>query len=74
VHSCDGVKFLGVEICTAYTRIRDKKVCGLKEMVRRITRRNSPINLEQIIKDLNPVLRGFANYFKAANRKECSVS
>lgn len=67
VHSDDGVKFLGMEIHTVYTRIRDKKVCGLKEKVRKITRRNSPVNLEKVIKDLNPVLRGFANYFKAAN-------
>jgi hypothetical protein len=69
VHSRDGVKFLGVEICTAYTRIRDKKVCGFKEKVRKITRRNSPVNLEKVIKDLNPILRGFSNYFKVANCK-----
>jgi RNA-directed DNA polymerase len=69
VHSSGGVKFLGVEIYTAYTRIRDKKVCGFKEKVRKITRRNSPVNLEKVIKDLNPVLRGFANYFKIANCK-----
>jgi group II intron reverse transcriptase/maturase len=69
VHSSDGVKFLGVEIGTAYTRIRDKKVCGFKDKVRKITRRNSPVNLEKVIKDLNPVLRGFANYFKIANCK-----
>lgn len=69
VHSSGGVKFLGVEIYTSYTRIRDKKVCGFKEKVRKITRRNSPVNLEKIIKDLNPVLRGFANYFKIANCK-----
>jgi group II intron reverse transcriptase/maturase len=69
VNSRDGVKFLGMVIHTGYTRIREKKVCGLKEKVRKITRRNSPVNLEQVIKDLNPVLRGFANYFKAANCK-----
>lgn len=69
VHSGDGVKFLGMEIHTGYTRIREKKICGLKEKVRKITRRNSPVNLEKVIKDLNPVLRGFANYFKAANCK-----
>jgi RNA-directed DNA polymerase len=67
VSSRDGVKFLGMVIHTGYTRIREKKVCGLKEKVRKITRRNSPVNLEKVIKDLNPVLRGFANYFKAAN-------
>lgn len=70
VNSCDGVKFLGMVIHSGYTRIREKKVCGLKEKVRKITRRNSPVNLEKVIKDLNPVLRGFANYFKAANCKE----
>ena len=69
VHSSDGVKFLGVEIGTTYTRIRDKKVCGFKDKVRKITRRNSPVNLEKVINDLNPVLRGFANYFKIANCK-----
>lgn len=69
VHSDDGVKFLGMEIDTSYTRIREKKVRRLKEKVRKITRRNSPVNLEKVINDLNPVLRGFANYFKAANCK-----
>jgi RNA-directed DNA polymerase len=67
VHSYAGVKFLGMEIHTGYTRIREKKVCGFKDKVRKITRRNSPVNLEKVIKDLNPILRGFANYFKAAN-------
>ena len=67
VNSRDGVGFLGMVIHTGYTRIREKKVCGLKEKVRKMTRRNSPVNLEKVIKDLNPVLRGFANYFKAAN-------
>lgn len=69
VNSRDGVKFLGMVIHTGYTGIREKKVCGLKEKVRKMTRRNSPVNLEKVIKDLNPVLRGFANYFKAANCK-----
>ena len=69
MHSRDGVKFLSMEICPAYIRIRDKKVCGFKEKMRKITRRNSPVNLEKVINNLNQVLRGFANYFKAANCK-----
>jgi RNA-directed DNA polymerase len=69
VHSDDGVKFLGVEIGTVNTRIREKKVCGFKDKVRKITRRNSPVNLAKVIMDLNPILRGFANYFKVANCK-----
>lgn len=67
VHSSRGVKFLGVVIHTGYTRIKDKKVKKFKHKVRGITRRNSPVNLEKVIQDLNPVMRGFANYFRIAN-------
>ena len=72
VHASQGVKFLGVLISLPWTRIQDiqdKKVAAFKEKVKGITRRNSPVNLEQIIADLNPVLRGFANYFRMANCK-----
>jgi group II intron reverse transcriptase/maturase len=69
VHSGDGVKFLGVVIHTGYTRIQEDKVKGLKGKVKKITRRNSPVNLEKVIEDLNPVIRGFANYFRIANCK-----
>ena len=68
-HASRGVKFLGVEISLSWTRIQPKKVTAFKEKVRQITRRNSPVNLEQVIADLNPVLRGFANYFRMANCK-----
>ena len=69
VHSGEGVKFLGVVIHTSYTRIQEDKVKGLKGKVKKITRRNSPVNLEKVIEDLNPVIRGFANYFRIANCK-----
>jgi len=67
VHSSEGVKFLGVVIHTTYTRIRAEKIRKLKDTVKKITRRNSPVNLVKVITELNPVLRGFANYFKTAN-------
>jgi len=67
VHSGHGVKFLGVVIHTVYTRIREEKIRRFKDKVKKITRRNSPVNLAKVINDLNPVLRGFANYFKTAN-------
>jgi RNA-directed DNA polymerase len=69
VHASQGVKFLGVQIGLSWIRIQDKKTVGFKDKVRSITRRNSPVNLEQVIADLNPVLRGFANYFRMANCK-----
>lgn len=61
--SWNGVKFLGVSIHSGYTRIQQEKIKGFKAM----TRRNSPVNLAKVIHDLNPVLRGFANYFRIAN-------
>jgi group II intron reverse transcriptase/maturase len=69
VHAKEGVKFLGVEIYPRYTLIQGKKIAALKEKVRAITRRTSPVNLAKVIQDLNPVLRGFANYFRIANCK-----
>ncbi|WP_072285543.1 group II intron maturase-specific domain-containing protein [Syntrophotalea acetylenica] len=62
-----GPRPLGVTIESCYTRIRSDKVQQFKDKVRRITRRNSPVNLEQVIKDLNPVLRGFANSLRVAH-------
>lgn len=69
VHSSKGVKYLGVEIHTGYTRIKREKVREFKDKVRKITRRNSPVNLKKVIADLNPVIRGFAYYFRIANCK-----
>ena len=69
VHASRGVKFLGVEIGLTWTRIQAKKVAAFKAKVKAITRRNSPVNLKQVIADLNPVLRGYANYFRMANCK-----
>ena len=69
VHSDDGIKFLGVIICSAYTRIQDKKLKGFKQKIKGLTKRNSGMNIASIIKRLNPVIRGFANYFSIANCK-----
>lgn len=64
-----GVAYLGVEIYPTYIRIQEKKLKAFKEKVRKCTKRNVPVNLETIIKQLNPILRGFANYFKITNSK-----
>lgn len=64
-----GVKYLGVEIRASYTVIQPKKLRAFKAKVKRITRRNSPVNLSKVIYDLNKVLRGWGNYFRIANCK-----
>jgi RNA-directed DNA polymerase len=68
-HSQLGVKFLGVMIHSGYTRIQVGKMRSFKDKVKSMTRRNSGKNLEQVIDELNPVLRGFAFYFRIANCK-----
>ena len=41
-----------------------------KQKLRRITRRNRGISLDQMIHGLNPVLRGWLNYFRLARMKD----
>ena len=45
-----------------------------KQKLRRITRRNRGISLEQMIHGLNPVLRGWLNYFRFARMKQKLVN
>ena len=67
IHSWKGVKFLGVSIHSTYTRIQKGKIKAFKAKVKAMTRRNVPVNLDAIIDDLNPILRGFAFYYRIAN-------
>lgn len=66
-HSGTGIKFLGVEIYTSYTKLQEKKLNAFKLKVKQLTKRNGGVNLATVLKRLNPVLRGFVNYFKIAN-------
>ncbi|PLX46879.1 MAG: group II intron reverse transcriptase/maturase [Desulfobulbaceae bacterium] len=66
-HSLKGVKFLGVAIHSGFTRIQREKIRNFRAKVKAMTRRNLPVNVEKVIDDLNPLLRGFANYFRIAN-------
>jgi len=66
-HSDTGIKFLGVVINTNHTSIQEKKLKAFKMKVKQLTKRNGGGNLAFVLKRLNPVLRGFVNYFKIAN-------
>ena len=70
IHSSKGVKFLGVTIYSSHTLIPRGKVKSFKARVKLLTRRNSGVNLSQVIARLNPLLRGFGNYFRVANCKK----
>lgn len=66
-HSDEGVNFLGVSIGSDYTRIQPKKLSGLMDKLKEMTKRNGGQPLPVIIERLNPLLRGFSQYFKIAN-------
>lgn len=65
----EGIPYLGVVIKTSYTSIQDSRVKRLKAKVKALTGSRAAGNLEEMIKRLNPVIRGFTNYFKIANCK-----
>ncbi|AVL71165.1 group II intron reverse transcriptase/maturase [Oligella urethralis] len=64
-----GVNFLGVVIYSHYTKIQPKKLSLFKQKVKAMTKRNSGRPLASVIKQLNPLLRGFAQYFRIADTK-----
>ena len=66
-HSDQGVPFLGVVLHTRYISIAKEKEKRLREKVKAITRRRRPGDLKRVLHDLNPVLRGFGQYFRIAN-------
>lgn len=64
-----GVAYLGVTIGGKLVTIHPKRIKRFKDRIRELTQRNQGKNLENVIKDLNPVLRGWVNYFRIANCK-----
>ncbi|HPM03487.1 MAG TPA: group II intron reverse transcriptase/maturase [Candidatus Cloacimonadota bacterium] len=64
-----GVKYLGFVIHRSYIRIDDKRIKQFKDKVRSMTPRNSGINAEEMILNLNKYLRGWGNYFRLADCK-----
>ena len=63
-----GFEFLGYRFETGQRRVRNKSMHKLRERVRAETRRTRGESLTKVIASLNPVLRGWFNYFKHAHR------
>jgi len=65
----NGVAYLGFIIKPKTISIHPKKIAAFKEKIKKMTPRNHGMNVEEMAKRLNPVLRGWANYFQIANCK-----
>jgi len=66
----EGFVFLGFEfIAWNYKRPRKKAIKAFKDKVRKVTKRNQPWDIEFIIGELNPKIRGWGNYFSHGNVK-----
>ena len=63
----EGVSFLGFVIHRNCITIDPKRIVRFKDKVRELTKRNSGVPMEVVIARLNRYLRGWINYYKAAN-------
>ena len=61
-----GFEFLGYRFEAGHRFVRKKSLTTFKDKVRAKTGRNRGVSLERIISELNPMLRGWFNYFKHA--------
>jgi len=80
VHVAQGFEFLGYKIKQGKGRLqyraggpdlyaypRDRTIERFKQRVRHITTRRNPKKLEGLLDELNPVIRGWGNYFRRAH-------
>jgi len=57
------VAFLGFQVLRGKIRVSNKARIKFKDRVRKLTRRNNPLSMYQIIEELNEYLRGWVSYF-----------
>jgi len=68
-HAEGSFDFVGFLIHRRYLWPRMKTLMRFKEKVRYATRRQQGRNVQKVIARLNPILRGFGNYYRVANIK-----
>lgn len=65
----EGVEYLGFVIHSNWLAVNPNRIKRFKDRIRKYTVRNTGRKLEDIIKALNPLLRGWINYYRIANVK-----
>jgi hypothetical protein len=65
-----GVEFLGFHFNGRWRKPKDKAKKKFKEEIKRRTRRQQPVSIKTVIRFLNPVIRGWGNYFKGGTVKK----
>jgi group II intron reverse transcriptase/maturase len=73
VHKKQSFEFLGYAFGSGYSDYkipRKRAVDKFKEKIRKLTRRKQPKTMSQIVGELNPVIRGWRNYFKHGSSKK----
>ena len=69
----EGVEFLGFVIYERWVVIQEERLKRFKDKIKLITKRNAGRSLESVIKELNPVLRGWINYYRVANIRKLLI-
>ena len=63
VSEIKSVPFLGFQILRGKIRVSNKSRVKLKDKIRKLTRRNNPLSMDQNIQELNKYLQGWVAYF-----------
>ena len=55
------------EAYNLYAVPREKSVARFKDQIRNLTQRRAPVTLPDMIEVINPIIRGWGNYYRKAN-------
>jgi group II intron reverse transcriptase/maturase len=57
----------GIQHGALYAFPREKSIANFREQIKKQTRRKSPLSTQEIIDEINPIIRGWGNYFCKAH-------
>lgn len=66
----NGFDFLGYNFRKGMRLVRKKSLAAMRDLIRLYTRRSRGVGIITVIERLNPILRGWFNYFKHVKKNE----